>query len=234
MSKFAVFLPLLLLAACGGSAPPAETPKAADTSAQDTPKEKPADDAKPAAGDDADKSDAKPDAKDDSKKSDDSPKPTRSAQDILTAPDVVFMVSFNDSDVKQAADSKCTASSGNDPKKMNQCMAKARKALDIDGYRLQQKDGNWWLLTLRTQGKKVTTLHKYEIDFGDEKDGGVVVKPKGKDMGSASGRIPAPFTIQVPNEYQIVINDPKLGKLVYEAKIGVASDPDSAAAKKAR
>src|SRR5450755_2018329 len=174
MSKFAVFLPLLLLAACGGSAPPAETPKAADTSAQDTPKEKPADDAKPAAGDDADKSDAKPDAKDDSKKSDDSPKPTRSAQDILTAPDVVFMVSFNDSDVKQAADSKCTASSGNDPKKMNQCMAKARKALDVDGYRLQQKDGNWWLLTLRTQGKKVTTLHKYEIEFGDEKDGGIV------------------------------------------------------------
>src|SRR5450755_1652479 len=176
MSKFAVFLPLLLLAACGGSAPPAETPKAADTSAQDTPKEKPADDAKPAAGDDADKSDAKPDAKDDSKKSDDSPKPTRSAQDILTAPDVVFMVSFNDSDVKQAADTKCTASSGNNPKKMSACMTKARQSLDVDGYRLKQKDGQWWLFAIRTKGKTVKTVHKFAIDFGPEKEGSVDIK----------------------------------------------------------
>jgi hypothetical protein len=226
MSKFAVFLPLLLLAACGGSAPPAEAPKEAD-SAEAAPKEKPADDSK-AAGDTAEaKPDAEADAKSDKKaeaKPDDSMKTKRSAQDILTAPDVVFMVSFADSDVKQAADSKCTASSGNDPKKMNQCMAKARKSLDVDGYRLKQKDGQWWFFTLRTKGKTVLTLHKYAIDFGPEKEGSVTIKPKGKDMGSAAGRLPAPFTIDVPNEYQIVLTDPKLGKLVYEAKIGVASD----------
>lgn len=238
MSKFSVFLPFLLLTACGGSAPPAEAPKAADTSTESASKDKPADDAKAASGDDADKSDAKADSKDDAKKDDakpdDTAKPKRSAQDILTAPDVVFMLSFNDSDVKQAAETKCTASGGNDPKKMNQCMAKARKALDVDGYRFQQKGGSWWLLTLRTQGKKVTTLHKFEIDFGAEKDGSIDLKPKGKDMGTASGRLPGTITVQVPNEYQIILNDSKLGKLVYEAKIGVASDPDSANAKKAR
>jgi hypothetical protein len=227
MSKFSVFLPLLLLAACGGSAPPAEAPK--DSSADSKPK---AEEAKPESTDDADKSDGKADSKDDAKddakkadaKPDDSAKPKRSGQDILTAPDVVFMVSFNDSDVKQAADTKCTASSGNNPKKMSACMTKARQSLDVDGYRLKQKDGQWWLFAIRTKGKTVKTVHKFAIDFGPEKEGSVDIKPKGKDTSTASGRVPAPFTIEVPNEYQIVLTDPKLGKLVYEAKIGVASD----------
>jgi len=230
MWKCSVFLPLLVLAACGGSAPPAATPKATDDSAA---KDKPADEAKASEKDESDKADSKADkpeanSKDDAKKAeakpDDSTKMKRSAQDILTAPDVVFMLSFNDSDVKQTAESKCTASSGNDPKKLNQCMAKARKALDIDGYRLKQKDGQWWFMAIRTQGKRINVVHKYPVDFGTEKEGSVTIKPKGKDTGSAAGRLPAPFEIEVPNEYQIVLKDPKLGKLVYEAKIGVATE----------
>jgi len=225
MSKFAVFLPLFLLVACGGSKPPAEAPKTDDTSAESAPKEKPASDDKPA--DEAAKSDAKSDDKAAAKKSDaptdDGPKPTRTALDIVQAPDTVFEVSFNDSDVKQTADAKCSASSGNDPKKMNACMAKARKSLDIDAYRFKEKDGKWWWLWLRTTGKTVTTLHKFEVDF-EGKDRSVVVKAKGKDLGQAPGRTPGPVTIDVPNDYQIVVTDPKLGKLVYNAKIGATSD----------
>ena len=228
MSKFAVFLPMILLVACGGSKPPADAPTAADTSAESTPKDKPTDDAKPA--DDADKPDTKSDDKPAAKKSDAAaddtggPKPSRSALDILQAPDTVFEVSFNDSDVKQTADAKCSASSGNDPKKMNACMAKARKSLDIDAYRFKEKDGKWWWLWLRTTGKTVTTLHKFEVDFVEGKDRSVVVKAKGKDLGQAPGHTPASTTIDVPNDYQIVVTDPKLGKLVYNAKIGATSE----------
>jgi hypothetical protein len=223
MSKIGLFFPLLLLAACGGSGTPPETPKPADSEAE-TPA--PAKDKEPAAaakaGDSDDKSDdKKPDDKKSDAKPTDGPKTSRSAQDILTAPDVVFMLSFNDSDIKQAADSKCTASSGNDPKKMNACMAKARKGLDVDGYQFKEKDGKWWWLTLRTQGKILHTLHKFEIEFGPEKEGSVTFKPKGKDFGTAPGRTPNSVTFLVPNEYQIAINDAKLGKLVYEAKIGL-------------
>jgi hypothetical protein len=224
MSKIGLFLPLLLLAACGGSGTPPETPKPADSEA-----ETPAKDKEPGAvakeGDTDDKPEKSDDKKPDEKKSDakpsDGPKTSRSAQDILTAPDVVFMLSFNDSDIKQAADSKCTAASGNDPKKMNGCMAKARKGVDVDGYQFKEKDGKWWWLTLRTQGKILHTLHKFEIEFGPEKEGSVTFKPKGKDLGTSPGRTPASVTFSVPNEYQIAINDAKLGKLVYEAKIGL-------------
>jgi outer membrane biosynthesis protein TonB len=221
MSKFTWFFPLLLGAACGGSSPPAEAPKPAESAA-----DKPA--AKPKAEEQADTENGKPDKaeaeKPEAKKPDDSPKPTRSLQDILTASDVVFMLSFNDSDIKQAAETKCSASSGNDPKKMNACMAKAHKGVEVDGYRFKEVDGKLWWFTLRTQGRILHTIHKFEIEFGPEQDKSITIKPKGKDMGSAHGRPPTSVTIQVPNEYQIAINDPKLGKLVYEAKIGTASD----------
>ena len=224
MSKCALFLPLLLLAACGGT-PAAQNPKPADA---DT--ESPSDTTEVKAdADTGDKSDAE---KTDPKKAEatpasESPKSKRSAQDIITAPDVVFMLSFNDSDVKQAAETKCGASSGNDPKKMNGCMSKARKAIDIDGYQFKETNGKWFWLTLRTQGKTLHTLHKFEIEFGPETEGSVTIKPKGKDLGSKAGKTPAAVTIQVPNDYQISLQDPKLGKLVYEAKIGLLSNEAS-------
>jgi len=217
MSKRVLFLPLLLLAACGGT-PAAKNP---DSEGDATSAEKPEAKADPEP-EAVDKSDGeKPDAKKSDAKPEGSPKATRSAQEILTAPDVVFMLSFNDSDVKQAAENKCSASSGNDPKKMNGCMSKARKAIDIDGYQFKELNGKWFWLTLRTQGKTLHTLHKFEIEFGPEAEGSVTIKPKGKDLGSAPGRTPGAVTIQVPNDYQIALNDPKLGKLVYEAKIGL-------------
>jgi len=220
MSKCALLLPLLLIVACGGSTPPAENPKPAEETSSENTEAKPDSDASDSP--DSEKADTKKaDTKKSDSKSSDGPKPSRSAQDILTAPDVVFMLSFNDSDVKQAAETKCSASSGNDPKKMNGCMAKARKAIDIDGYQFKEVDGKWFWLTLRTQGKTLHTLHKFEIEFGPEAEGSVTIKPKGKDFGSSPGRTPAAVTIQVPNDYQISLNDAKLGKLVYEAKIGL-------------
>jgi hypothetical protein len=218
MSKCALFFPLLLVVACGGSPAP-KTPEPAEAEPKTEAKQAKTEEASDTSDKPAEeKSDAK---KSDSKPASESAKPARSAQEILTAPDVVFMLSFNDSDVKQAAEAKCSASSGNDPKKMNGCMAKARKAIDIDGYQFKEVDGKWFWLTLKTTGKKLTTLHKFEVEFGPETPGSVSVKPKGKDLGSKAGRTPAPFTVQVPNDYQISLEDPKLGKLVYEAKIGL-------------
>src|SRR4051812_49197987 len=220
MSKCALFLPLLLLAACGGT-PAAKTPEPAEAAPKSDvkPDEAPDADDKPAEKDE----EKKPEKKSDTKPASDSAKPARSAQDILTAPDVVFMLSFNDSDVKQAAETKCTASSGNDPKKMNGCMAKARKAIDIDGYQFKEIGGKWFWMTLRTEGKTLHTLHKFEIEFGPETPGSVTFKPKGKDLGSKPGKLPGSVTVKVPNDYQIPLDDPKLGKLVYEAKIGLLS-----------
>lgn len=218
----------LLMNACGGGAKAPETPDSTADTAQ-------ADAAKP----DADKSDAKSDDKaekaekaDDakadagksSKPADDGPKPTRSATDILTAPDVVFLFSFNDSDAKVAAEEKCTKKAGDNPKKMNECMAGERKAFPADGHRFKKDErGQWWWITVRQQGNRLTSLHKIPVELGEETATTVTLKPVGKDKGSAPMNPPAKVVFEVPNDYQIALKDPKAGRLVFQAKIGVVT-----------
>src|SRR5882724_4673492 len=158
----------LLPCACGGSAKPAEAPEAkadekpADSAAADK-TEKPdaakADESKPAAKADA----AKPAAP-----ADDGPKATRTPTDILTAPDVVFLFSFNDSEPKAAAETKCTKKAGDNAKKMNECMATERKNFPADGYRFKKDEkGQWWWITVRQKGNRLVTLHKIPVELGE-------------------------------------------------------------------
>jgi hypothetical protein len=213
----------VLVGACGGGAKPAEAPeakadeKAAPSSdASDKPDAAKADGAKPEAGKEA----AKPSAP-----ADDGPKPTRTAQDILTAPDVVFLFDFNDSEPKQAAEEKCTKKAGDNPKKMNECMAGERKAFPADGHRFKKDDkGQWWWITVRQNGNVLTALHKIPVEFGEETATSITLKPIGKDKGSAPMNPPAKIVFEVPNDYQIALKDPKAGRLVFQAKVGVVTD----------
>jgi hypothetical protein len=217
----------LLAAACGGGAKPAETPEAkAD--------DKPADSA---AADKADKPDAakadaksdKPDAKADAAKpaapADDGPKATRTPTDILTAPDVIFLFSFNDSEPKAAAEAKCTKKAGDNAKKMNECMAAERKNFPADGYRFKKDEkGQWWWITVRQKGNRLVALHKIPVELGDETADSVTLKPVGKDKGSAPMNPPSKIVFEVPNDYQIAIKDPKAGRLVFQAKVGSVTE----------
>ena len=213
----------LLVGACGGGAKPAEAPE--DAKADD--KAAPSSDAGDKADDKADG--AKPDASKEAAKpsapADDGPKPTRTAQDILTAPDVVFLFDFNDSEPKQAAEEKCTKKAGDNPKKMNECMAGERKAFPAEGHRFKKDEkGQWWWITVRQKGNVLTAVHKIPVEFGEETATSITLKPIGKDKGSAPMNPPAKIVFEVPNDYQIALKDPKAGRLVFQAKVGVVTD----------
>jgi hypothetical protein len=220
----------LLANACGGGAKPADTPdaKTDEKSAGSDAADKASDtsDSADATKADAGKSDAaKPDAAKPSAPADDGPKPTRTAQDILTAPDVVFLFSFNDSEPKQAAEEKCTKKTGTNAKKMNECMATERKAFPADGHRFKKDEkGQWWWITVRQKGNVLTALHKIPIEFGEETPSSVTLKPIGKDKGAKPMNPPSKIVFEVPNDYQIVLKDPKAGRLVFQAKVGVVTD----------
>jgi hypothetical protein len=233
-SKLIVCLSLCL-SACGGGQKPAEEP-AADSSSSDKAKEAGEDsgsDKAEAKSDDAEskdsaKSDKKDSAKKDSAKKDkeedsstSGPKITRTARDILTAPDVIFMFSFNQSDIKQEFEKQCDKEANDNPKKRADCMTKAKKKIDFDGIAFKQEKGSWYWLTISRKGKVLTNLHKVPIDFGKEDEHSIVVKPNGKDEGKLRTGAPGETKIEVPNEYEISIKDPKLGKMVFEAKIGL-------------
>jgi len=70
----------------------------------------------------------------------------------------------------------------------------------------------------------LTNLHKLPIEFTKEDDHSVVLKPIGKDEGKARGKPPGETKVEVPNEYEIWIQDPKHGKMVYEAKVGLLGE----------
>jgi hypothetical protein len=202
----------LLGVACGGGAKPADSPDAhADDKPAEAKSDEPADGAKPDA--------AKP------APADDGPKPTRTAQDILTAPDVVYLFDFNDSEPKQAADEKCSKKAGENAKKKNECMAAERKNFPADGHRFKKDEkGQWWWITVRQNGARLNALHKIPVEFGEETATSVTLKPVGKDQGSAPMSPPSQIVFEVPNDYQIALKDPKHGRLVFQAKVGVVTD----------
>jgi hypothetical protein len=216
-------LSVLSLAACGGSQPAAEDASASKADDSGDAKEDEAKAEEP-------KEEAKDGAKEEAKKEDsggpsDGPGPiTRTAKDMLTAPEVTFMFSFNQSEPKAKAEEKCQAQTKGDGKKMADCMRKASAKFAVDGMQFKQEKGTWQWITLRRKGSTLITLHKIPFEFGEEKETHVVLKTTGRDSGSMPMRnIPKEMKIEVPNEFSIAIQDPEAGRLVYEAKIGITS-----------
>jgi hypothetical protein len=214
---------LLLLGACGGgSAQPAAKTAEAPTAAS---AEKPSETATADAG-----APAAPEAAESAKTegaapASQGPKPSRAPSDVLTQKDTLFMLSFDESDAGKAAEAACNKSSANDPKKTAACMAKERGKVDADGHGFKKdKEGKLVWVVVHRQGKILITTHKVHVSFGDETENTISVKPEGKDTGKKPGHTPGEFKVEVPSDYRIVITDPKLGKLVYEAKIGLVPD----------
>jgi hypothetical protein len=208
------------LPACGGSAPPAEEPKAekSDDSA------KPDEDKKDEPKADSEKSD-KAEKKSDKNPETGMPEVKRTAKDILTAPEVTFMFNFNASEPKEKAEKECSAQAGDDPKKMALCMKKASSKFEADGMQFKKdKAGEWTWITLRRKGSSITVLHNVHIDFADDKPSSVTIKTSGKDSGKGPGKVPSEVAVEVPNEFEIALKDPTYGRMVYEAKIGIMSD----------
>jgi hypothetical protein len=152
--------------------------------------------------------------------------PLRTPRDIVTGEGVLFMFAFSRSEAREKADQQCTAKSGDDPQKKAECMTKASDKFDADGMAFQKdSEDKWWWLTIRRKGSSLITLHKIEFDFGEETDRSITIKPKGRDKGTKPMSVPKQVVIEVPDESHIAVVDPKHGRMVYEAKLGLLEQP---------
>jgi hypothetical protein len=214
----------LCLAACGGSQKPAEEPQEDSApSAEEDSAEKEAEAPAEAEASEAEAPGKKEEAS--SEPSTSGPAFKRSAKDIITAPDVVFMFSFNESDMKKEAEERCDERASDDPKKRADCMSKEKNKIEADGIQFKQEKDRWYWLTIRRKGKTLVNIHKLPIEFTNETDKSIVLKPVGKDEGTLRGRgAPGETKVEVPNDYQIVITDSDHGKMVYEAKLGLIGE----------
>lgn len=228
-----------LLAACGGSQSEAKEPDESAESAHSADKSEKSEkseshEAKADMEGDGDDDDKGSDKKADKDKKGDKaggdeksgmPKVVRTAKDIVTAKDVLFVFSFNKSEPYQKAEKKCAEKAKDDPKKKADCMSKASDQFDLDGITFEQDGDKWVWLTMRRKGNQLLTIHKVFVEFSDEKDTSIRVKTLGPDKGTKPmAHVPKEFVIDVPTETELAITDPKDGKMVYEAKMGLKGD----------
>ena len=147
---------------------------------------------------------------------------TSKPHDILCGENTSYAFNFRTSDAGKQAEEKCRSSAGDTPQALSQCMDKARDKAGATVLRCVKKDRVWWWLTYERRGQNLVVLHKIPIEFAEETKDRVTLRPTGKDMGLAPlAGIPPKVVVRMATEYSIEIEDPKLGKMVYDAKIGM-------------
>ena len=206
-----------LLWGCGGGQAPAQTAP---------PASKPAEPAAPPKA-----SAAAPSATAESKEPPATPpssgeKPSRPPLDTITAPKVAYQINYPSSAPSEAAEKKCSAAAGDDAKVKAACLKKERSEFFADVIRFK-KDAQEkvWFITYRRTGATLITLHKTPVTVTNDGDAAVKVQILGDDKAV---RVLFPkaksFSFRVPNDYSIEIDEPRLGKLIYDAKMDLVTN----------
>jgi hypothetical protein len=203
-----------VLVACGGTPPEPEAPDPEPAAAQKeeaTPPEAEAD--------------AEPEEKDEPEPAE-AASPRLSPKEVVSGEGILFAFSFRDSEAYTAAEKKCDESSGGDPQKRAACMTKAADEIGGDSLLFKREaDETWWWMTIRRSGAKTTVFHKVQFEFGEEKDDSITLLTKGRDKGSKPwANVPKQVVIQVPSGNEIVLVDPKRGKMVYTKRHAVSAE----------
>jgi hypothetical protein len=217
-------LSVALFSCGGGSSPPPSTPSAATSSsagsAEQAPPASPSSSASEPATAGESPSQTKPAGEKPSKPEGGGEKATRRPRDLLSQPGVVYMLAFEDSEPKKAAEQACGHKATGNTAKVTTCMERAREKIGQDGFRFEQdKKGEWQVVVLRKKGNTLIATHKLHFKFAEEHDKSAVIKFEGKDAGATPGKFPPHLRLDFQNDYEFVIKDPKHGKLVYKSKM---------------
>lgn len=150
-------------------------------------------------------------------------KASRPPLELLTAPNVVFIFNFTESDVGAAAKQTCDEQAPDDPRENRECLSKARSKVPVEFIRfVKEESGSFQWLTYNKYKGNLLKWHNIQFLPGEETADSIVLKPTGKDKGIAPmARVPRTLHIDLPNDYSIVVNDREHGKMVYDAKIGL-------------
>jgi hypothetical protein len=148
-------------------------------------------------------------------------KASRPPMDLLTGNNVVYVFNFAGSAKGEAAKAQCE--SQGQPAEVRECVANERSKIPVESVRFV-KDAHgqyWWVAYNRYKGN-LLKWHKVQFLPGKADADTISLSLVGKDKGIAPmARVPASLKVELPNDYSIVISDPELGQMVYDAKIGL-------------
>lgn len=204
------------LVACGASSPPpAESPESQKPTAKA--EEKPAEKV-------ADAKAEEPAAKD--PRADGLRKASRPPGELITGPNLVYMFNFKESEVGKAAHERCTEQAGDSRSELAACMEKARSKVQVESVRfVKESSGEHFFITYNRYKGNLLKWHKVQFMPGEETADRITLNLIGKDKGIAPmARVPRSISIELPNDYTIVVDDPDHGPMMYDAKIGTLED----------
>jgi hypothetical protein len=154
------------------------------------------------------------------------PEPVTPLADRIVASSVAFMIRYDDSAPKQAADATCSKG-GDDPEARAKCMEKERGRFVADVLRFHKDDKGTSLTIYRRQGNALQEISKSIVDFGEQTPERVTLKVK-SDKGTRPlfvGKKALTVSSSADSTSNIELDDPRFGKLIYEARIGLVNDP---------
>jgi hypothetical protein len=143
---------------------------------------------------------------------------------VLTATTVSFLVDYNNSEARKFAEATCAKDAkAAEPEAKAACRQKARDKF-LPDVLVFQKDArkNCTLIIYKRMGATLNEVSITAIEFADETSNSVRVKLKKDTHGQRplfKGQTSA--VLSVPNDYTLAIDDNELGKLTYEAKVGL-------------
>jgi hypothetical protein len=223
--RFAALLSLLAVR-CGGSPPPAADPPAEPTGPAAPEPAKPAPAEAPPAEEPAATSEPAETSAPAEEPASSASRPSRPPSEVIGAANMAFMIDYGASAPKEAAEKACDAESGDDPQARAACIQKAREEFLADVLQFKKVGAKWFWISYQRKGRQLIEVHKTEIELGEETESTIKIVVKGKEEGRKRPLFPnsKEMTISLPNDYGIVIEEPSLGRLVYDAKIGLVED----------
>jgi hypothetical protein len=209
---------------CGGAGPPVASPPPASASGVPVPSvAPPAAPSTPAAIPSAA---ALPSAEPSSSASGQPSEPVRreSPIEILTARDVAFLVDYANSLARRQAEAECTKEAKGDPSERAVCLEKARDKFQPDVLRFtKDAQGHWALVIYKLRGAELSEVYLGSIEFADQTSDSVRVKLTGRERGRRPLFKSGNAVLKVPNNFSLELDDPGLGRLTYNAKVGLAA-----------
>jgi hypothetical protein len=149
-------------------------------------------------------------------------KPSRPPIEILTSPDTAFLINYSSSAPLETTRKTCSDKGGADDEAIAKCMADARDAFKADVLRFKKEGLHWSCIIYKRDGSRLDEVYSARVDLSEESPGSVKIKFLGNDKGARPVlKNKREAVVQVPNDYSVVLTDPELGRLLYEAKVGL-------------
>lgn len=209
-----------LVGACGGSTPPADAAdgdNAGSTGAQNDEGQAEGESTGEDAAGEIDEVSEAPQPKE----------PKQDAKSILLREGTLFMLDIDSSDMGIAIEKKCSKKAGDDVAKKANCVSKEMDKVVREGITFEEADDvTWYYIRFGVEKGAQVIYNRILVELANSDSNKVTLRTTGNDTAPRrKGTVPNELNFEVPDEFTVILHDPKRGRLEFEPKLGILEAP---------